>query len=203
MYRAVKCFGYKYLTGTECCGCGTIEDKVFMKKNLLIIGAGIYSLVAKEIAESMGCFERIAFVDDQAKKTPNGLPVIGTSSGLEQLRKEFSYVIVAIGNASVRLRLLEQVEQQYGFQVETLISPHAYISPTARIAGGCIVEPMAVVHAQVALDAGCIVSAGAVINHAAKCGKAVHVDCNAVVAGNTAVPSGTKVYSCTVFTENK
>ena len=33
-------------------------------KNLLIIGAGQYGMVAKEIAESMKCFEKIDFVDD-------------------------------------------------------------------------------------------------------------------------------------------
>lgn len=43
-----------------------------MNQNLLIIGAGIYGLVAKEIAESMGCFRRIDFVDDGAKKSPDG-----------------------------------------------------------------------------------------------------------------------------------
>lgn len=48
-----------------------------MNQNLLIIGAGIYGLVAKEIAESMGCFRQIDFVDDGAKKTPDGTPVIG------------------------------------------------------------------------------------------------------------------------------
>ncbi len=33
-------------------------------RHLLIIGAGQYGMVAKEIAESMGCFDRIDFVDD-------------------------------------------------------------------------------------------------------------------------------------------
>ena len=33
-------------------------------KNLLILGAGQYGVLAKEIAESMGCFATIAFLDD-------------------------------------------------------------------------------------------------------------------------------------------
>ncbi len=33
-------------------------------KNLLILGAGQYGQIAKEIAESMGCFEKISFLDD-------------------------------------------------------------------------------------------------------------------------------------------
>ena len=34
---------------------------------LLIVGAGSYAVVAAEIAEEMGCFDKIAFVDDQIK----------------------------------------------------------------------------------------------------------------------------------------
>ena len=47
-----------------------------MNRNLLIIGAGIYGIVAKEIAESMNCFEKIDFVDDNEKSTPDGISVI-------------------------------------------------------------------------------------------------------------------------------
>ena len=35
-----------------------------MNKNLLILGAGQYGMVAREIAESMGSFEKIDFLDD-------------------------------------------------------------------------------------------------------------------------------------------
>lgn len=169
-------------------------------KNLLIIGAGIYSLVAKEIAESMGCFDRIAFVDDRASTTPNGLPVIGTAADVNRLQGDFDSVVVAIGNPAVRRHLLEKAASDGVFEIASLVSPRAYVSPSARISHGCIIEPMAVVHAEVSLGMGCLVSAGAVVNHAAKCGDAVHVDCNAVVSGNTTVPDETKVYSCTVFT---
>lgn len=173
-----------------------------MKKDLLIIGAGIYSLVVKETAESTGRFGRIAFVDDLAGNAPDGTPVIGTTKELKQLRGTFPCAIVAIGNPSVRRRLLEYAENECGFEIVSLISPGAFVSPSATIDKGCVVEPMVVVHAKVVLGTGCLVSAGAVINHAAKCGKAVHVDCNAVVPGNVSVPDETKVCSCTVFEEN-
>ena len=35
-----------------------------MNRNLLIVGAGIYGVVAYEIAADMGRFEKIDFVDD-------------------------------------------------------------------------------------------------------------------------------------------
>lgn len=56
-----------------------------MKKNLLIIGAGIYGVVAFEIATEMGCFDKIDFIDDERKTTPNGIEVIGTTKDIEEL----------------------------------------------------------------------------------------------------------------------
>lgn len=170
-----------------------------MENNLLIIGAGIYGLVAKEIAESMRCFDRIAFVDDRASAAPDGMPVIGTAADLEHLHGTFNCVVVAIGSPAVRKNLLDRLERDGGFKIAALISPQAYISPSAKIAKGCIIEPMAVIHAGAVLGQGTLVSAGAVVNHAAVCGEAVHVDCNAVVPGNVTVPEGTKVCSCTVY----
>ncbi len=170
-----------------------------MKSNLLIIGAGIYGLVAKEIAESMRCFDRIAFVDDRASAAPDGMSVIGTTAELNRMRDTFNCVIVAIGNPVVRKNLLDNIAADGGFTIMTLISPQAYISPSAKIAKGCIIEPMAVIHAGAVLGQGCLVSAGAVVNHAAVCGEVVHVDCNAVVPGNAEVLNGTKVCSCTVY----
>lgn len=39
-----------------------------VNNNLLILGAGQYAYVAKEAAESMGYFEKIAFLDDNNER---------------------------------------------------------------------------------------------------------------------------------------
>jgi len=169
-----------------------------MYGNLLIIGAGGYALVAMEIAQSMGCFERIAFADDRAQTTPDGQQVIGTTEQLERLVGEYPNVAVAIGNPEVRQHLFQKLSQLSCTAV-SLISPRAYVSPSARIAPGCIVEPMAVVHTGCKLEQGCIVSAGAVVNHYSTLSRCVHIDCNATVAGYCEVPAGTKVASGEVY----
>ena len=170
-----------------------------MKQNLLIVGAGIYGLVAKEVAESMGCFGQIAFIDDGTKETPNGIPVIGTSNNLASLSNEYENAVVAIGNPSVRMALLQKIEAETTLQIATLVSPRAYISPSAKVGRGSIIEPMAVVHSECMIGKGCLISAGAVVNHASCCEDAVHVDCNATVAGNTIVSSGIKVNSGAIY----
>ena len=170
-----------------------------MNKNLLIVGAGIYGVVAKEIAESMNCFDKIDFVDDRAKATPNGIRVIGTTDDLDELATDYSNIIVAIGDPRTRLSLLNKIEEEFSFAIATLVSPRAYISPSSQIMKGSIVEPMAVVHTGAVVSKGCIVSAGAVVNHASLCCEVCHIDCNATVAGQTIVPAGTKVCSGEVF----
>ena len=169
-----------------------------MNNNLLIIGAGVYGLVAKEIAESMDCFEKIAFADDMSKNAPDGTEVIASTNVLNLLVADYHNVIVAIGNPQIRLNLIDKLEQ-LPCKIVTLISPFAHISKTAKIYCGSIIEPMAVIHTGCIVKKGCIVSAGAVINHYSTLENGVHVDCNATVSGNTTVPDRTKVFSGQVF----
>lgn len=170
-----------------------------MNKNLLIVGAGIYAVIASEIAIDMGFFERIDFLDDRKKETPTGAKVVGTTNDLAELETWYDNIVVAIGNPKVRLALIERIKAENSYQIVSLVSPRAYISPTAQVKQGCIVEPMAVVQSRCVIGEGCIISSGAVVNHASICGDGVHVDCNATVEGNCIVPAGLKICSGEVF----
>lgn len=170
-----------------------------MNKNLIIVGAGVYGVVASEIAMEMGCFEKIDFVDDTRASTPNGIEVIGTIKKLDEIACNYSNIIVAIGDPEVRLRLLKQIEEETPYCIVTLVSPRAYISSSAQVMPGCVIEPMAVLHTGCVVAKGCFVSAGAVVNHCTMLCDGVHVDCNATVVGNTLVPAGTKICAGEVF----
>lgn len=170
-----------------------------MHKNLLIVGAGTYADVAYEIASDMGCFEKIDFVDDMRKATPNGIAVIGTTRDIEALAAKYTDIVVAIGTLGIRMAMLNTIKEKTDLCIVSLISPRAYVSPSAQIMSGCIIEPTAVVHTGCVIAEGCIISAGAVVNHASKCCEGVHVDCNATVAGYSLVPAGTKIGSGEVY----
>lgn len=130
---------------------------VFMK-NLLIIGAGQYGMVAKEIAESMKCFEKIDFVDDVYPSA------VGKICDIDKLIHEYDSAVVAIGNTELRLNLIKGL-CEIGYEVPTLIHEKAYVSPSAKIGLGCFIEPMVVVHTAVSIETGCILSAGVILNH--------------------------------------
>ena len=176
-----------------------------MTDGLLIVGAGMYGIVAKEIAKNMNCFEKIEFIDDFAKFSLTGDKVIGTTHNIVSLYSRlYKNIIVAIGNPDIRLQIIEKIVKETQYNLISLISSEAYISHSARIEAGCIVEPKAVIQAGSVLKMGCFVSAGAVINHFSICNECVHIDCNAVVAGCSAVPAKVKVQSGKVYcTENE
>lgn len=170
-----------------------------MDKNLLIVGAGTYGVVAYEIAIDMGCFKKISFVDDEREMAPNGIKTIGTIQDIDELANEYSNIIVAIGNSETRLSLLNKISEETPYRIVSFISPKAYIAHSAQIMAGCIIEPMAVVQTGCLISTGCIISAGAVINHISICCDGVHVDCNATVDGYCLVPAGTKICSGEVY----
>ena len=169
-------------------------------KKLIIIGAGMYGLLVKEIADSMGCYESISFADDNLDMTNHGDKVFLKLKDIKHLNDSSAFFIVAIGNSKVRRSILDSLIE-CGANVETLISPYAYVSPSATVGEGCIIEPMAVLNTDVVLGSGCIVSAGAVLNHACVCERCVHIDCNATVSGYSRVPEMTKVDCGKVFRE--
>lgn len=163
-----------------------------MKEGLLILGAGQYGAVAVEVAKSMDCFEKIAFLDDNNEKA------LGKLEMYKDLVGEYTYAFVAIGKNSFRMDWLKKLKAA-GFKIHPLISPLAYVSPTARIGAGSIIEPMAVVQPNAYVGKGCLICAGAVVKHNSHVSDGCHIDSNAVVIPRAVVPAYTKVECGKVF----
>ena len=168
-------------------------------RGLLIIGAGVYSSVAYEVASEMECFDKIGYIDDKAEVAFDGTPVLGTFDDLQELHADYDSVFVAIGNPVVRKSIVEKLRKNTGYILVTLVSPRSHLSPSADIGEGCIVEAMAVVNSRAVIGTAVLLCAGSVVNHAAVVYPYSQIDCNATVAGGATVPEGTKVESNTVF----
>lgn len=164
-----------------------------MEKKLLILGAGQYGRVVKEIAQATGSFGQIDFLDD------NSPAAIGKLEAFASWKNDYDCAFVAMGNPELRGKWLEKLEQA-GFALPVLIHPRAYVSPSAVLGKGTAVEPMAVVHSEARVGQGCLLCAGSIVNHNAQVMPLCQIDCNAVVASNASVPAGTKITSGTVFT---
>lgn len=152
--------------------------------SLLIIGAGSFSTEIEEMARLLG-YDDIAFIDDNPKKAISS-PVIGTIKEIEKYRSRYNNAIVAMGNNKNRLHyhiLLESL----GFNIPVLIHPTAYVSPDAKLMGGCIVRTFAVIGRYAELGKATILNIGAKVDHHCVIGEASHLLINSVVRGSRIV----------------
>ena len=145
---------------------------------LLILGVGEYGQLVKELARNK--YATIDFLDD------NSSVAIGKFEEYKKFVGEYE-AIVAIGNNEARLAWIEKLVGA-GFEIPTLISPQAFVSPSAKIEVGCIVESMAAINSNAIVEKGSIVSSGAVVNHNAVVKQGSHIDCNGVVGADAVVP---------------
>ncbi|MBQ7830731.1 MAG: acetyltransferase, partial [Clostridia bacterium] len=122
-------------------------------KELVIIGAGGHGRVIADIAQKLGAYERISFLDDGEAKESMGLPVVGKVAEMDKYAKQAD-MFVAIGNSKARGEFIERLLAM-GANVPVLVHPSAII-------GACV-----------EVGAGTAIMAGAVINPCSKLGKGV------------------------------
>ena len=154
-------------------------------KKLIIIGAGGYGLLVRELAVSKG-YENIIFLDDNSKLAS------GKISDVQRFA-DYENFVIAIGNPTVRKKLAMEIEKI--LKPVNIIANTAVISASADIGHGCIVEHNVVVNSNAKIKDYVIVNAGAVVNHDASVGEFCQIDCNAVVASGKNVECMYKVKS--------
>ena len=167
-------------------------------KKLLILGAGGYGKTVADVAAQLGCYRRIAFLDDNKAGNPN---VLGKCEEFLQFADADTEVYPAFGNNTARMSWIERLEEQK-IPVATLVHPSAYVSPTAFLHSGVTVLPMAVVNTGVTVEKGCIINIGALIDHDSIIEAGCHLAPGAIVKAENRIPAGRKVDSGTVI-ENR
>lgn len=154
--------------------------------SLLIIGAGGHGRVVADAALTMSAWSSLAFVDDKATGKMLGCDIAGDLSRLSKLRLHFEDAVVAIGNASVRLELVERCKQ-LGFRLPPIIHKTASVSSFATLGAGTVVMAQAAINAGSVVGQSCIVNTGATIDHDCVLADGIHVCPGAHLAGDVKV----------------
>ena len=126
-----------------------------MGKKLLIVASKRYGDYVKEIAESMGCFEEISFVDNDREGA------IGKLEDVESFYPEYNCAIAACDDGTERLEWNKKLEALYNIPV--LFHMDSTISPSANLMPGCIVEPRAVVGCESTIGQATVIGANSVV----------------------------------------
>lgn len=168
---------------------------------LLIIGASGHGKVIADIALATKKYREIAFLDDDENISDcMGFAVLGKVSDLVHYVPEYE-MVVAIGNAQTRCRIMEQIEAAGG-TLATLIHPQAVVSEYASIGIGTVVMPGTVINAGATIGKGCIVNTSASVDHDCRIGNYVHVSVGAHLAGTVSIDECTWVGIGAVVSNN-
>lgn len=162
--------------------------------NLLILGAGSQGPVVKEIAEAIGIFNKIAFLDDDT----NNRLAIDTCENYEKYVNEYPIAIPSFGDSLLREKWINKLEN-YGYILPNLIHPSATVSPSAILQTGVVVEAKSIISAGAVVMKGAIVSSGSVIEVLARVEEFSHVGAAVTVAKNAVVSKYMRVGSGTVI----
>lgn len=154
--------------------------------NLLIIGMGGHGFVCQEIARRMHMFNKIDFIDDHNEKA------LGTMQDLKQLRTNYDTIHVSIGNNTLREELYKKAKD-LGYTCANLIDPTSYVSESAQIGEGVLIEAHAIVNANTVIGDGTIVSVGSIIDHNAIIENYCHINAGAICKAGSHVQAYTKV----------
>ena len=167
-----------------------------MTRNLLILGAGPYGTVVKEIAAQMDCFEKISFLDDsfglgEGEGSYHEVS-IGRLDDYDKFFEQYSFAIAALEDQELRKKLSDRLRESL-YQIPILVSPEAYVSKSAQLRYGVIIEPKAVVMSNTCIGVGTLISAGAVVKQNSFVGEYCNIASNAVIANGAFLPSNAKV----------
>jgi sugar O-acyltransferase (sialic acid O-acetyltransferase NeuD family) len=175
-------------------------------QDLLLVGAGGHARSCIDIIEQEGKFNVIGLTGLPSEVGTKVLDydVIGTDADLPYLRGLTNFALVAVGQIGVSKLRSELYSQllSLDFSCPPVISPHAYISPHARIGSGTFVMHFAVINAGAHVGENCIVNSRALIEHDVAVDDHCHISTGAILNGGSSVGSGSFVGSGSIVRES-
>ena len=150
-------------------------------KRITIIGASGHGKVVADIAKLNG-YDEIVFLDDNEQvKVCGKYPVVGDSKNAANFDND---IFVAIGNADIRKRIMEQYPDK---TFPVLIHPHAVIADGVIIGKGTVIMAGTIVNTDVVIGKGCILNTSSSVDHDCIVGDYTHVAVGAHLCGSVTV----------------
>lgn len=166
---------------------------------LLLVGGGGHCKAVADVVLRSGKWSVAGLVErrDAPVDLSNRFPILGFDDDLSKLREKYRYALVCIGQiktAFARERAFNALKHA-GFELPTLVSPTAMVSPSSQIGEGTVVMDFAMVATHARLGANCIANSKSLIEHECRIGDHCHISTGAILNGAVTVGSRTFVGS--------
>lgn len=169
-------------------------------KRLCIIGASGHGKVVANIAQKMGEYNEIFFLDDAVKGNCMGFSVLGKTDLAFSLLETID-IFIAIGNAEIRAKFLEALIGA-GAQIPILIHPNTSIGTNVSIGVGTVLMAGTIINPESKIGRGCVVNTASSVDHECVIDDYVHVAVGAHLCGNVKVGKYTWIGAGTTVRNN-
>lgn len=161
-----------------------------MTKRLLILGSGTYALETLDIAQMVGGFEPLGFVNSVERPKADahhaGLPVFW----IDDIPFEPSDCYLVAGIVSTQRRGLIETMEARRYRFASVIHPAAVISRRSTVGEGCVINAGVVVSHNTTIGPHVILNRGALIGHDNRIGAFCTIGPGANIAGVNEIGAG-------------
>lgn len=176
---------------------------------LIIIGAGGHGRVVADIAQRVGSYDEISFLDDAEPTAGFGYAYLGKIDDFHKFIDAYD-MFVAIGNNDIRKTITIKLAEKHA-RLATIVAPDAVIGNNVTVGVGSVILSGVVVNTGSKIGKGVIVNAGSILDHdcvvedfchiavgARLCGS-VFVGANSWIGAGTTAKSNVRICNnCTV-----
>ena len=131
------------------------------------------------------------------------IPVLGTDADLENLRSQYDYAIVTVGQTKYfepRARLFLRLKEM-AYNLPVVIASTAHVSHDAVIDEGSVILHHAIINAYARIGSNCIINTRALVEHEARVGDNCHLSTGSIVNGGAEIGDNVFIGSGSVIRE--
>lgn len=160
------------------------------EKKLLILGAGGFGQTIAEVAELLGNWENISFVDDRwpEQQWLGCYPIVSNIQNLSLIKHQDFEAIIAVGNNQIRQKW-QQLLLDLSIPITTIIHPQTVIAPSVKIGQGVTIMAGCVIGTNTIIQDGAILNMGTLLDHDVVVEQFVHLSIGVKVASNNIIPT--------------
>ena len=167
-----------------------------------IYGSGGTGRNVKEIAEVIGTWNEIVFIDDTVKSgIYKGVCRMPFQCFVQKYSKEAAEVIIALGEPEHKINLYNKVKKA-GYDFANVIHPSAEISPSATVGRGLIIKNGSIVSSDAVIEDNVCLEFNALIGHNCVIHRNCQISSMVVVGGDSEIGEGTYVAQSVPIKEN-
>ena len=158
-----------------------------MAKKLLILGAKGVARMVLEILAGQNDWDEIALLDNFPQSdSVYSYPIIGKCDDAAQYRQDYTHAFVCMAGGTTRRRFQEIIIAAR-YEIPNVIHPLAYVSPSAQLGRGVLIDAFAVIQPNCKIGDGCFIHAGAAVAHDNILGDCVSLSPNVATTGGVQI----------------